>query len=120
MGQAARDGDTNTQDLLRFSSFTVSLSRCPPFALIRYHLSHRANARNWTPGQPSIISIYGWTKVCHPVRVIWTRFIRQPLSTRRPSNTIFSSIYINEALRRKADLTALEMQPLMMDGSGLV
>jgi hypothetical protein len=45
------------------------------FALICHHLSHRANARNWTPGQPSIIPIYGWTKVRYPIILVTTRSV---------------------------------------------
>jgi hypothetical protein len=67
---------TSTPDLLRFSSSTVSLSSRPPFALIRHNLSRRANARNWTPGQPSISSIYGWTKVRYPIYLMETRSVR--------------------------------------------
>lgn len=66
---------TRSRDLLRFPSFAAALSCCSLFALICHHLSHRASARNWTPGQPSIIPIYGWTKVRYPLILAITRSV---------------------------------------------
>jgi hypothetical protein len=66
---------TRSRDLLRFPSFAAALSCCSLFALICHHLSYRANARNWTPGQPSIIPIYGWTKVRYPLILATTRSV---------------------------------------------
>jgi len=89
IAEAGRDETTRAPPAFAsLSSFTISLSSYSLFALIRHHLSLRANARNWTSGQPSIISIYGWTKVRYPIYLVKTRSVRQPLNTQAVGNYI--------------------------------